>query len=190
MISQAKESSSTLLKFFCSLNGGWHVCIARRHGSSHHHLTPSCPRPCLPQDILAVLCLKGPSTEGVFRKAANEKARKELKEELSSGGTVDLEGLPVHLLAAVLKVGPRCLCQTAWQGPGSGFSPCGPLLGFVWSLCIVSARTSASVIPTVSQSHALGSEMSMPMAMAKSLPRNCCPLSTGLTWGWHPTLTH
>lgn len=59
------------------------------------------PRPI--QDILAVLCLKGPSTEGVFRKAANEKARKELKEELSSGGTVDLEGLPVHLLAAVLK---------------------------------------------------------------------------------------
>ncbi|XP_008565060.1 PREDICTED: T-cell activation Rho GTPase-activating protein [Galeopterus variegatus] len=59
------------------------------------------PRPI--QDILTILCLKGPSTEGVFRKAANEKARKELKEGLNSGGAVDLEGLPVHLLAVVLK---------------------------------------------------------------------------------------
>ncbi|XP_003792449.1 T-cell activation Rho GTPase-activating protein [Otolemur garnettii] len=59
------------------------------------------PRPI--QDILTILCLKGPSTEGIFRKAANEKARKELKEELNCGVTVDLEGLPVHLLAAVFK---------------------------------------------------------------------------------------
>ncbi|XP_004674222.1 PREDICTED: T-cell activation Rho GTPase-activating protein [Condylura cristata] len=59
------------------------------------------PRPI--QDILTILCLKGPSTEGIFRKAANEKARKELKEELNAGGTVDLKSLPVHLLAAVLK---------------------------------------------------------------------------------------
>ncbi|XP_053448574.1 T-cell activation Rho GTPase-activating protein [Nycticebus coucang] len=59
------------------------------------------PRPI--QDILTILCLKGPSTEGIFRKAANEKARKELKEELNCGGAVDLEGLPVHLLAAVFK---------------------------------------------------------------------------------------
>ncbi|XP_006868523.1 PREDICTED: T-cell activation Rho GTPase-activating protein [Chrysochloris asiatica] len=61
----------------------------------------SLPRPI--QDILTILCLKGPSTEGIFRKAANEKARKELKEELNSGGTVDLENRPVHLLAVVLK---------------------------------------------------------------------------------------
>ncbi|XP_036913250.1 T-cell activation Rho GTPase-activating protein [Sturnira hondurensis] len=59
------------------------------------------PRPI--QDILAILCLKGPSTEGIFRKAANEKARKELKEELNSGGVVELQSLPVHLLAAVFK---------------------------------------------------------------------------------------
>ncbi|KAM5325497.1 T-cell activation Rho GTPase-activating protein isoform 2-T2 [Glossophaga mutica] len=59
------------------------------------------PRPI--QDILAILCLKGPSTEGIFRKAANEKARKELKEELNSGGVVELRSLPVHLLAAVFK---------------------------------------------------------------------------------------
>ncbi|XP_077005512.1 T-cell activation Rho GTPase-activating protein isoform X2 [Tamandua tetradactyla] len=55
------------------------------------------------QDILTILCLKGPSTEGIFRKAANEKARKELKEELNSGSVVDLRSRPVHLLAVVFK---------------------------------------------------------------------------------------
>ncbi|XP_058439187.1 T-cell activation Rho GTPase-activating protein isoform X2 [Marmota monax] len=65
------------------------------------HENGALPRPI--QDILAILCLKGPSTEGIFRKAASEKARKELKEALNCGGTVDLEGLPVHLLAVVFK---------------------------------------------------------------------------------------
>ncbi|XP_051853988.1 T-cell activation Rho GTPase-activating protein isoform X1 [Antechinus flavipes] len=55
------------------------------------------------QEILNILRNKGPSTEGIFRKAANEKARKELKEELNSGGMVNLETRPVHLLAAVFK---------------------------------------------------------------------------------------
>ncbi|NXC10491.1 TAGAP protein, partial [Orthonyx spaldingii] len=55
------------------------------------------------QDLLAVLYMKGPSTEGIFRKAANEKARKELKEELNKGGNVDLKSKSVHLLAVVLK---------------------------------------------------------------------------------------
>lgn len=58
----------------------------------------------LPQDILTILCLKGPATEGIFRKAASEKARKELKEELNCGGSVNLNQLPVHLLAVVFKV--------------------------------------------------------------------------------------
>ncbi|NXS87452.1 TAGAP protein, partial [Erpornis zantholeuca] len=55
------------------------------------------------QDLLAILYMKGPSTEGIFRKAANEKARKELKEDLNKGGNVDLKSKPVHLLAVVLK---------------------------------------------------------------------------------------
>lgn len=63
------------------------------------------------QDILTILCLKGPFTEGIFRKAANEKARKELKEELNSGGMVDLKSLPVHLLAVVFKVRSQHCCQ-------------------------------------------------------------------------------
>ncbi|OXB83715.1 UNVERIFIED_CONTAM: hypothetical protein H355_013070 [Colinus virginianus] len=55
------------------------------------------------QDLLTILYVKGPSTEGIFRKAANEKARKELKEDLNKGGNVDLESKTVHLLAVVLK---------------------------------------------------------------------------------------
>ena len=56
------------------------------------------------QDILTILFLQGPSTEGIFRKAANEKLRKELKEELNSGGNVTFENASVHLLAVVFKV--------------------------------------------------------------------------------------
>ncbi|XP_019382898.1 PREDICTED: T-cell activation Rho GTPase-activating protein isoform X1 [Gavialis gangeticus] len=59
------------------------------------------PKPI--QDILNILYLKGCFTEGIFRKAANEKARKELKEELNSGIEVALESKTVHLLAVVLK---------------------------------------------------------------------------------------
>ncbi|NWT66205.1 TAGAP protein, partial [Prunella himalayana] len=59
------------------------------------------PRPV--QDLLAILYMKGPSTEGIFRKTANEKARKELKEDLNKGGNVDLKSKSVHLLAVVLK---------------------------------------------------------------------------------------
>ncbi|XP_069463993.1 T-cell activation Rho GTPase-activating protein isoform X4 [Ambystoma mexicanum] len=61
----------------------------------------SLPKPIM--DILTILCLKGPFVEGIFRKNANEKARKELKEELNSGRAVDLESKPVHLLAVVFK---------------------------------------------------------------------------------------
>ncbi|NWH59789.1 TAGAP protein, partial [Geococcyx californianus] len=55
------------------------------------------------QELLAILYMKGPATEGIFRKAANEKARKELKEDLNKGGNVDLKSKSVHLLAVVLK---------------------------------------------------------------------------------------
>ncbi|KAJ7342150.1 hypothetical protein JRQ81_009200 [Phrynocephalus forsythii] len=59
------------------------------------------PKPI--QDILTILFLQGPHTEGIFRKAANEKLRKELKEELNSGGNVAFENASVHLLAVVFK---------------------------------------------------------------------------------------
>ncbi|XP_063297282.1 T-cell activation Rho GTPase-activating protein [Pelobates fuscus] len=59
------------------------------------------PKPIL--DILKILRVEGPLAEGIFRKAANEKARKELKEELNYGKTLDLKYKSVHLLAVVLK---------------------------------------------------------------------------------------
>ncbi|XP_068792580.1 LOW QUALITY PROTEIN: rho GTPase-activating protein 20-like [Struthio camelus] len=55
------------------------------------------------QELLALLYEKGPATEGIFRKAATEKARRELKEDLDRGRSVDLASQPAHLLAAVLK---------------------------------------------------------------------------------------
>ncbi|XP_062429092.1 T-cell activation Rho GTPase-activating protein-like [Rhea pennata] len=55
------------------------------------------------QDLLAILYREGPATEGIFRKAASEKARRELKEALDKGGTIDLDSKPVHLLAVILK---------------------------------------------------------------------------------------
>lgn len=56
--------------------------------------------------------MKGPSTEGIFRKAANEKARKELKEDLNKGMNVDLKSKSVHLLAVVLKVSSSDIGKT------------------------------------------------------------------------------
>lgn len=88
-------------------------------------VTVFCCCVCSPQDILTILCLKGPSTEGIFRKAASEKARKELKEELNCGGVVNLKQLPVHLLAVVFKVSLLLLYQMPFGGEGKGADkPC------------------------------------------------------------------
>lgn len=56
------------------------------------------------QEMLTILRIQGPLTEGVFRKAANEKSRKELKEDLNYGRDLDLKSKSVHLLAVVFKV--------------------------------------------------------------------------------------
>ncbi|XP_010215828.1 PREDICTED: T-cell activation Rho GTPase-activating protein-like, partial [Tinamus guttatus] len=55
------------------------------------------------QDLLAILNREGPATEGVFRIAASEKDRRELREALNAGVHVELESKPVNLLAALLK---------------------------------------------------------------------------------------
>ncbi|XP_064364162.1 T-cell activation Rho GTPase-activating protein-like [Dromaius novaehollandiae] len=55
------------------------------------------------QDLLAILYREGPATEGIFHKAASETERRDLKEALDKGDTVDLDSKPVHLLAVVLK---------------------------------------------------------------------------------------
>ncbi|XP_052641589.1 T-cell activation Rho GTPase-activating protein-like [Harpia harpyja] len=55
------------------------------------------------EDLLALLHEHGPSTEGIFRLAASERASQELREALDSGAEVRLESQPAHLLAVVLK---------------------------------------------------------------------------------------
>ncbi|KAM6098351.1 T-cell activation Rho GTPase-activating protein-like [Theristicus caerulescens] len=55
------------------------------------------------QDLLALLHEHGPSTEGIFRLVAGERASRELREALDSGAEVHLESQPVLLLAVTLK---------------------------------------------------------------------------------------
>ncbi|XP_070596250.1 T-cell activation Rho GTPase-activating protein [Erythrolamprus reginae] len=55
------------------------------------------------QDILTILFQRGPFTEWIFRKSANEKARKELREELNAGDHIALGKKSVYLLAVVFK---------------------------------------------------------------------------------------
>ncbi|KAK2519039.1 hypothetical protein Q9966_014070 [Columba livia] len=73
--------------------------------SSHHLLPPPAAMVELATrlDLLALLQEHGPSTEGIFRLAAGERASRELREALDSGAQVQLERQPVHLLAAILK---------------------------------------------------------------------------------------
>nr|XP_021139726.1 myelin transcription factor 1-like [Columba livia] len=56
------------------------------------------------QDLLALLHEQGPSTEGIFRLAASERASREIREALDSGTEVHLASQPVHIPAVILKV--------------------------------------------------------------------------------------
>ncbi|XP_076191462.1 T-cell activation Rho GTPase-activating protein-like [Aptenodytes patagonicus] len=56
------------------------------------------------QELLAVLQQQGPSTEGIFRRAASGTALRELREALDRGADVDLGSQPALLLAIILKV--------------------------------------------------------------------------------------
>ncbi|KAK6295011.1 hypothetical protein J4Q44_G00342370 [Coregonus suidteri] len=70
-------------------------------------LSKTCPEDgMLPKPITEILVLlwkKGPSTEGVFRKACNNKTLKAIREQLNSGMEVEMEALPVVLLVGLLK---------------------------------------------------------------------------------------
>ncbi|XP_065487586.1 T-cell activation Rho GTPase-activating protein-like [Caloenas nicobarica] len=55
------------------------------------------------QELLAVLHREGPSTEGIFRRAANGTALRELREALDRGLDVDMGSQPADLLAVILK---------------------------------------------------------------------------------------
>ncbi|XP_053564512.1 rho GTPase-activating protein 20 [Bombina bombina] len=59
------------------------------------------PKPIL--DMLAFLCQEGPFTRGIFRRSANVKSCKEMKERLDSGGDVNFSCESVFVTASVFK---------------------------------------------------------------------------------------
>ncbi|XP_023823122.1 rho GTPase-activating protein 20-like isoform X1 [Salvelinus sp. IW2-2015] len=63
-----------------------------------HHGT--LPRPIM--DMLYLLYHEGPTTTGIFRRSANAKTCRELKERLNSGNSVQLEGESVFVAASVI----------------------------------------------------------------------------------------
>lgn len=54
--------------------------------------------------MLLLLYHEGPSTRGIFRRSANAKTCKELKEKLNSGDDVQVDGESVFVAAAVITV--------------------------------------------------------------------------------------
>ncbi|CAM9155754.1 unnamed protein product [Bubo scandiacus] len=81
------------------------------------------------EELLAVLQQEGPSTEGIFRRAAGGTELRELREALDCGADVDLGSQPTLLLAAILKVSASALrleellagpeCSNAHLEPGA-----------------------------------------------------------------------
>ncbi|KAM9324074.1 uncharacterized protein PAF06_000069 [Gastrophryne carolinensis] len=70
-----------------------------------HSLSSICPNGNLPKPIMDMLLLlyeEGPSTRGIFRRSANVKTCKELKEKLLSGDEVQIDGESVFVAAAVI----------------------------------------------------------------------------------------
>ncbi|XP_030065663.1 rho GTPase-activating protein 20 [Microcaecilia unicolor] len=68
-------------------------------------LSSVCPNGILPKPIMDMLLLlyqQGPSTKGIFRRSANAKICKELKEKLNSGDEVQMSGESVFVAAAVI----------------------------------------------------------------------------------------
>ena len=75
-----------------------HAAVGRQLLSQATVLLP------LPQELLAVLQREGPTTEGIFRRAASATAFRELREALDRRAPVDLGSQPALLLAVILKV--------------------------------------------------------------------------------------
>ncbi|XP_018419755.1 PREDICTED: rho GTPase-activating protein 20-like [Nanorana parkeri] len=70
-----------------------------------HSLSSVCPNGNLPKPIMDMLLLlyeEGPTTRGIFRRSANAKTCKELKEKLLSGDDVQIDGESVFVAAAVI----------------------------------------------------------------------------------------
>lgn len=61
------------------------------------------PIVCIPQAMLQQVFIKGPFTQGIFRKSANARLVRELREQLDSGQELAMEHIPVLAVAALLK---------------------------------------------------------------------------------------
>ncbi|KAL1123299.1 hypothetical protein AAG570_002385 [Ranatra chinensis] len=69
-------------------------------------LSRICEGDALPRPVMAMLqqvFTKGPFTQGIFRKSANARLVRELREKLDSGEAVSLDHVPVLVTAALLK---------------------------------------------------------------------------------------
>ncbi|XP_066938336.1 uncharacterized protein [Macrobrachium rosenbergii] len=90
-----------------SLDGGVNNCTGVLYGRSLMKLVePDMMLPKPVMDMLTQLFLKGPFTVGIFRKSANARLVRELREKLDSGdveGTVDLDNVQITVVAALLK---------------------------------------------------------------------------------------
>ncbi|XP_068200560.1 LOW QUALITY PROTEIN: uncharacterized protein [Palaemon carinicauda] len=90
-----------------SLDGGVNNCTGVLYGRSLTKLVEpdnTLPKPVM--DMLTQLFLKGPFTVGIFRKSANARLVRELREKLDSGdveGAVDLDNVQITVVAALLK---------------------------------------------------------------------------------------
>lgn len=78
-----------------------------------------CPDNNLPKPIMSMLVqlfLQGPFTVGIFRKSANARACRELKEKLESDPDCDMRNVPIIVLSSVFKEFlrslPDCLLQS------------------------------------------------------------------------------
>nr|XP_012418242.1 PREDICTED: rho GTPase-activating protein 20-like [Odobenus rosmarus divergens] len=79
-----------------------------------------CDKDNLPSTVLDMLSFinqKGPLTEGIFRKSANIKSCRVLKEKLNSGHKVNLDSESVLVVASVLKVGKVLALSTHDKHP-------------------------------------------------------------------------
>ncbi|XP_023689795.1 uncharacterized protein arhgap20b isoform X2 [Paramormyrops kingsleyae] len=85
-------------------SGESHLSTAHRKLFGHS-LSSICHNGNLPKPILDMLILlyqDGPQTKGIFRRSANVKTCKELKERLNSGNVVQLEAESVFVVASVV----------------------------------------------------------------------------------------
>ena len=66
-----------------------------------------CPEHTLPKPIMELMTIlyhQAPFATGVFRKSANARVCRELKEALDGGEQCSLDDVSVHVAASVLKV--------------------------------------------------------------------------------------